>query len=258
MEENLVLDIKNADGTNFNDLKLRKFNVSPVMSLSGKIEGNVFYPTNTLAFTMNEYVMYNNVKYSLKIDNPPTILKKGIAEDNGELKGMTKYSLTFYHPITLLYNIPFTDIAVTSDESLYKSEDTTFFWVGTITELVAKINQNLISKGWSCALQSGFIDDGKQSEVIQFNNQTIADVLKVCYETYKVPFTIDGYDIFFGTPSNEILDSNNNPYVFKLGQGIGLKNNDRTPKNNKIITRIAGMVETNSLWYPKINGFLYY
>ena len=116
MEENLVLDIKNADGTNFNDLKLRKFNVSPpVMSLSGKIEGDVFYPTNTLAFTMNEYVMYNNVKYSLKIDNPPTILKKGIAEDNGELKGMTKYSITFYHPITLLYKIPFTDIADTSD-----------------------------------------------------------------------------------------------------------------------------------------------
>ena len=255
MEENLVLDIKNADGTNFNDLKLRKFNVSStVMSLSDKIEGDVFYPTNTLAFTMNEYVMYNNVKYSLKIDNPPTILKKGITEDNGELKGMTKYSVTFYHPMALLYNIPFTDVAVTSDEDLYKSEDTTFFWVGTITELVAKINQNLISKGWSCVLQSGFIDDGKQSEVIQFNNQTIADVLKVCYETFKTPFVVDGYNILFGTPSNEILDSNNNPYVFKLGQGLGLKNNDRTPKNNKIITRIAGYgSETNiPFGYPKI------
>ena len=154
-DENLIFPIYNEDGTSFNNIVLKKSTyTSVVMSLDDKIQGDIFYVNNSLAFTFKEYIIYNGVKYSLKIDNPPTILKKGIAEDNGELKGMTKYSVTFYHPMALLYNIPFTDVAVTSGEDLYKSEDTTFFWVGTITELVAKINQNLISKGWSCVLQS--------------------------------------------------------------------------------------------------------
>ena len=36
---------------------------------------------------------------------------------------MTKYSCTFYHEMIELYNIPFTDIAISSSEESYRSEN---------------------------------------------------------------------------------------------------------------------------------------
>lgn len=43
-------------------------------------------------------------------------------------------------------------------------------------------------------------------------------------------------------------------FVFRFGQGVGLKNNSRTPRNNKIITRLAGYGSENNIpWgYPQI------
>jgi hypothetical protein len=60
--------------------------------------------------------------------------------------------------------------------------------------------------------------------------------------------------ILFGTPSNEILDNQGQPYIFRFGQGVGLKNNSRTPKNNKIVTRIIGYGSENNIpfGYPQI------
>ena len=56
---NIVFPIKNADGTPFHDLVLRKATVdSVVMSLGDKITGDVYYKDNTLRCTMQEYVEY--------------------------------------------------------------------------------------------------------------------------------------------------------------------------------------------------------
>ena len=46
-------------------------------------------------------------------------------------------------------------------------------------------------------------------------------------------------------------------YTFRFGQGVGLKNNSRTPKNNKIVTRIAPYgSETNIPYgYPQIRWY---
>src|SRR5574344_136795 len=241
-DKNLIFNIYNEDGTSFNGLSLNKSTYSSVvMSLDDKIEGDIYYKDNRLAFTFKEYIIYKGIKYYMKLDVPPTIVKKGITEENSELKGMTKYSLTFYHPMVLLYNIPFTDVAVSDNELKYKSQDTTFYWIGTLTDMVGKINKNLQGTLWTCSLQPDFVDSGTQSDVIQFQDQKISDVLKTSYETWKIPYTIDGYNILFGKPSNEIyIEGTTTPYIFKLGQHLGLKNNDRTPKNNTIITRIAG------------------
>lgn len=247
-EQNLILYIKNEDGTAFHDLRLNKFAfTTTVMSLNSKIEGDFYYKDNTLSFTLAEYVEYKGVKYTLK--NPPVIVKKGLTADNSELKGMTKYTCTFYHEEIELYNIPFTDVAIDSQEVSYRSEKRTFSWIGTITSLVSKINQCLRGTKWSAELQPGFADDGTMSEVLSFSNQFISDACKVVYETYKVPFVIDGYKILFGKPSNEILGKDGQPYIFQLGQGVGLKNNDVTPKNNKVITRIAGTGSDQNLPY---------
>ena len=248
-EQNLIFDIYNEDGTSFHGLSLKKATFSTeMMSLSDNITGDVYSPDNNLTFSFKEYITYKGVNYYLLLSAPPTIVKKGMTEENGDLKGMTKYSFTFYHPMAFLFNIPFTDIAVSNDEKKYKSENTTFYWIGTISDLVTKISKNLQGTTWACKLQNGFVDEGTMSEVIQFQNQSIADVLKTGYETYHVPYVIDGYNILFGVPSNEILDETTNaPYVFKMGQGLGLRNNDRTPKNNAIITRIAGYGNTENI-----------
>ena len=225
------------------------------MSLDNNIEGYFYYPNNNLVFTYKEYITYKNVKYYLKIDEPPTIVRKDLVDDDSETAGMTKYTIKFFHPMVLLYNIPFTDVAVSSNESKYKSEDTTFSWIGTLTALVQKINKCLEGTLFTCQLQPNFVDNGTQSDVISFDNQMISDVLKTAYEKFKVPFTVDGYNVLFGTPSNEIYKgSETTPYIFKMGQGLGLKDNDRTPKNNTIITRIACYGSDSNIPndYPKI------
>lgn len=238
-EVNPILNIYNEDGTPFHDISLRKHTFSTiVMSLNDKIEGEFYYKDNSLSFTLQEYVEYKGIKYILK--NPPVVVRKGMTSENSEAKGMTKYSCTFYHEMIELYNIPFTDIAISSSEESYRSEKRTFSWIGTLSMFVQKINSCLVGTKWTCELQPTFVDDGTMSDVLSFSNQFISDVCKTAYETWKVPFVVDGYTIWFGKPSKEILDDENKPYIFKFGQGVGLKNNDCTPKNNKVITRIAG------------------
>jgi len=238
-EVNPILNIYNEDGTPFHGISLRKHTFSTiVMSLNDKIEGEFYYKDNSLSFTLQEYVEYKGIKYILK--NPPVVVRKGMTSENSEAKGMTKYSCTFYHEMIELYNIPFTDIAISSSEESYRSEKRTFSWIGTLSMFVQKINSCLVGTKWTCKLQPTFVDDGTMSDVLSFSNQFISDVCKTAYETWKVPFVVDGYTIWFGKPSKEILDNGNKPYIFKFGQGVGLKNNDCTPKNNKVITRIAG------------------
>lgn len=238
-EVNPILNIYNEDGTPFHDISLRKHTFSTiVMSLNDKIEGEFYYKDNSLSFTLQEYVEYKGIKYILK--NPPVVVRKGMTSENSEAKGMTKYSCTFYHEMIELYNIPFTDIAISSSEESYRSEKRTFSWIGTLSMFVQKINSCLVGTKWTCKLQPTFVGDGTMSDVLSFSNQFISDVCKTAYETWKVPFVVDGYTIWFGKPSKEILDNENKPYIFKFGQGVGLKNNDCTPKNNKVITRIAG------------------
>lgn len=255
-DKNLTFNIYNENNEPFHNLVLRKSTFTGVvMSLNDKIEGDIYYKDNSLNFTFKEYIIYKNVKYYLDLGYPPTISQKGIYKDNTELMGMTKYSLSFFHPMIQLYNIPFTDEPVSESESLYKSADTIFYWIGTISDFVLKVNKSLQNTPWTCELQPSFIDDGTQSDVIQFQDNKISDVLKTGYDTFHVPFVIDGYKILFGTPSNEILIENTTtPYVFKMGQGLGLKNNDRTPKNNRVITRLAGYGSEDNIpnGYPKI------
>lgn len=265
---NKVFPIYNEDGTVFHNLVLRKSTVdSVVMSLGDKITGDVYYKDTTLAVTMGEYIVYNDVKYTLV--NPPTVVKEGMVSDNGDLNGMTKYSFVFYHPMYHLLNFPFTDVAVQTGQEKYLSQNKSFSWIGTLVDYVAKINKNLQGTQWICAISSNVPQEERTalSEVLAFDNATIDDALKRGYETWEVPYIIDQikegetyysqgkrFLIQFGLPSQEIIGTNNQPFVFQYGQGVGLKNHSRNPRNNKIITRIAGYgSEDNIPWgYPQI------
>lgn len=354
----------------FHNLVLHKAVVdSVVMSLGDKITGDVYYVDRNLQCTMTEYVMFDGVKYT--IVNPPTLVKEGMVSDNSDLKGMCKYSFEFYHPMYILGNLPFSDVAVSYDEMRYKSQDKTFSWIGKPADFVAKLNKNLDSTEWVVVLSDNFPQDkvNELSGVLSFDNNTIADALKTAYDTWGVPFVVDvlhegehfdehnndyysesgGYKrylITIGVSSNEILDPDSeygtivhtttllsaesaiyynpttpitvtsgrkiilesltdgvtpiilnsshsgvigtsnktfnenttiyigsfngvgdiryffegeegNVFVFKYGQGVGLKNHSRTPRNNKIITRIAGYGSENNIpyGYPQIRWY---
>lgn len=267
---NIVFPIKNADGTPFHNLVLRKATVdSVVMSLGDKITGDVYYKDNTLQCTMQEYVEYNNVKYT--IVNPPTIVREGLVKDNSDLKGMTKYSFEFYHPMYILGNLPFSDVAVSNDEKKYLSQNKTFSWIGKPQDYINKINKNLEGTEWIVVKSDRFPKekDNELSDVLSFDNNTIADALKTGYETWGLPYVVSQinigepyysqgkrFKVEFGLPSNEIL-VDNEPYIFQFGLGVGLKNNSRTPRNNKIITRIAGYGSENNIpyGYPQIRWY---
>jgi hypothetical protein len=283
--KNISFDIFNANGTSFHGLVLHKATYdSVVMSLGDKIVGDAYYKDSSLNVTCKEYIVYNNVHFELV--NPPTVVREGMASDNTDLHGMTKYSFEFYHPMYKLSNMPFTDIAVRSDQERFLSQNKTFSWIGTMEDYVAKLNANLKETEWVVRLSDSLYVEGEPTaeittlgDVLSFDNNTIADALKTGFDTYGISFVIDKLDttdedyangkrflILFGLPSNEIIDKDdqgndvvdelNNPipFVFKFGQGVGLKNNSRNPKNNKIVTRIAGYGSTNNIpyGYPQI------
>lgn len=284
---NTAFPIYNADGTTFHDLVLKKTVVdSVVMSLSDKITGEVYYKDASLQFTMNEYILYRRnededyVKYFLV--NPPTLTKEGMVADNSELKGLAKYSFEFYHPMAMLANFPFTDVAVSSNEKKYLSESKEFSWIGYPADYMAKLNKNLEGTEWVVVMSDRFPEGlrNQLSEVLKFDKETIADAVKKFYDIWGVPYVIDTlheneyfndnnvdyysvaggskrFVIVLGLPSNEILVEVENqevPFVFQFGKGVGLKNNSRTPRNNKIITRIAGYGSENNIpfGYPQI------
>ena len=270
---NQVFQIYHEDGTEYEGLVMHKSATdSVVMSLGDSISGDVYWRNNELQLTMKEYITYNGVNYVLV--NPPTIVREGMVADNSELKGMTKYSFKFYHPMYQLGNFPFSDVAVTNDQKKYLSENKTFSWIGTANDFLAKLNKNLQDTEWIVEMSSNFPNDKKteMSDVIAFDKNTVADALKTAYDTWGVPYVIDvttgnetGYTstkhfkVVWGLPSNEIYESAakkqlNEPYIFKMGKGVGLKNNSRTPRNNKIITRIAGYGSENNIpyGYPQI------
>ena len=285
---NIEFPILNADGTPFNGLVLRNATFdSVVMSLGDKITGDVYYRDNTLAVTMSEYIEYKRnedseaVKFVLV--NPPTVVREGIVSDNSELRGMTKYSFVFYHPMYAVSNFPFTDVAVSSDEQKYLSNSKTFNWIGNLFDMVAKLNKNLQGTQWVVGTniehyeQDGVTETSMwqkaakiPDEPLSFDKTYVSEVLKTSYETWEIPFVVDQiaptdalyaqgkrFLILFGTPSNEILDDQGEPYIFRFGQGVGLKNNSRTPKNNKIVTRIIGYGSENNIpfGYPQIQWF---
>lgn len=265
---NVSFPIYNANGTSFNDLVIHKATLeSIVMSFGDKLTGDVYYKDNSLADVTDAYVYVEGVKYVLV--SPPTIVREGLVSDNSELNGMTKYSFTFYHPMYIVGNFPFTDIAVTQDEERYLSQNKTFSWIGNLNDFIAKLNANLRDTEWlvtsAYASEEEAAKAATLSEVLTFDKNFVTDACKTAYEQWEIPFSVisinqtvggvqKNFAIKFGTPTQEILDSNNNPYIFQMGQGVGLKNNSRTPRNNKIVTRIVGYGSEKNIpyGYPQI------
>lgn len=264
---NRTFQIYHENGTPYEGLVLHKCVYdSVVMSLGDKITGELYYRGTDLALTMKEYIEMDDVKFSLV--SPPTIVREGLVKDNGGMNGMTKYSFTFYHPMYMLGNFPFSDVAVTESEERYLSQNKAFSWIGKLQDYVDKLNANLDGTEWIVTLNGNdplTQENGdKMSDVLTFDKESVAEALKKAYDTWEVPYTIGSTNAYgstkkfvieFGTPSNEIYEEGSStPFVFRFGKDVGLKNKSRTPKNNKIITRIAacGSEDNIPYGYPQI------
>ena len=358
--QNQVFPIYQANGQPFHNLSLKKSTLEITgMNLGDKITGDVLY-NGTLTFTMREYIEYkrnpddeNEEPVRFILINPPTQTRNGLVKDTSSDAGMTKYTFVFYHPMALLSSFAFNDVAVSDDEKQYLSESRTFSWIGKIPDYCRKLNKNLEGTEWVCYVGSS-LDEAmlnKLSDVLSFDNATIADALKTFYDTWEVPYIVDSitsagqyidpvtyedyytigkrFVIILGYPSNEIITTTTDvyecnvpflnqyrnaepiilrkgafltlpgggslytttqspqilpvpytaeqdismyvvaqvqqtlpvtiraPYIFQFGQGLGLKNNSRTPKNNKIVTRIVGYGSEDNIpyGYPQIRWY---
>lgn len=235
--------------TAWNDISLNKYSYVDSVMTTKKITGEFLYKDQSLLllFSKLQYVTYDNQRYYLL--KPPTVSQNLILGEDSSSQGMVKYTCEFSDESALLSNIPFTDTALpNTDENAYRNGSRTWYFFGTITELQQRINaclqENAPGSGWTCALQAGFIDDGKTPDApILFDNITIADALKTAYDTYDIPYIFSNKTIYIGSVVTEI------DYTFELGQGLGLKNNNRTPKNNTVITRLSGQGSEQNLPY---------
>lgn len=255
----MTIYLFDKDGNQFHDIVFNKFSFSgQTMGFDKKISCDFLYPDDKLLPELNkgEYVVFRQEKYFLI--KPPVLTQKGLLANAGEQRQMAKYNCEFLSYEAQLQNIPFTDVALPdTDESNYRHGARNWFFFGTVTDLVRRINNCLLknapSSGWTCKLQSGFVDDGKTPEegVIPFNSQNIAQALQTLYNIYKVPFSIEGKNVLVGVPVAEI------GHVFKFGQDLGLLSNDLQPLNNKVITRIApyGAAKNVPYGYPIIKTF---
>jgi len=235
----MVLDLLKANGDPFHDIKIYDFEFNSETMSGKKITCSFLWKDNTLVSTKKEYVMYNGEKFTMSKAIP--LEQKGMLDDNSELKGMVKYTCEFSSEEIILENIYISDLNYDDVVVQTRNGNRNFYFYDNVSKFASFINANLSNTiptlGWTCVTQTGLPYDilSKLPEKpIPFNDNTVAEALKSFYDNYKVPFYIENKTIYLGMPSVFLSKT------LKFGQGLGLKNNDRIPKNNKVITRIAG------------------
>ncbi len=238
--------IKNQDGTNFYDIYLTEISVSNNVMGDLYATSKFMYKDNSLAdkFINGIYIDYGDDRFY--ISEQPSL-----SHNNKDNSGMTQYDIKFSHAREDLKNVPFTDEPLpNTNEFNFRNGSRKVQFFGKLTEMINRINACLLrnapsgdsKKQWELIFQEGFIDNTEPQQII-IDNGFITDALQTMYDTWKVPYMFVGFKIYIGVPVTEI------GHVFEYGQGVGLKNDDRISKKNKIITRISGCGSTDNIPY---------
>lgn len=245
MEEDKLI-LYNSDGTPFHGIYLTTFSFTDNIMAETFLSGSFKYDGTLLdsEFDKTQYTIYKQNKYY--IFDAPTVSMK--YDD-----GLVKYDVKFIPEKDLLKNIPFTDEVTEGTENRYftSGRDVKFF--GDIQEFVGRLNAVLLKNApaegnntqWTAELQADI-----KTEVFEINlsNVFVTDALKTMYETYNVPYYIENRKILIGKPNFKVSK------VFEYGQNKGLCGLTKTPKNNKVVTRITGHGGENNIpfRYPVI------
>lgn len=237
MEDKLIL--YNSDGTPFHGIYLTTFIFTDNVMAETFLSGSFKYDGTFLdsEFDKTQYTIYKQNKYY--IFDAPTISMK--YDD-----GLVKYDVKFIPEKDLLKNIPFTDEVTEGVENRYftSGRDVKFF--GDIQEFVGRLNAVLLKNApaegnntqWTAELQA---DINTETFEINLSNVFVTDALKTMYETYNVPYYIENRKILIGKPNFKVNK------IFEYGQNKGLCGLTKTPKNNKVVTRITGHGSENNI-----------
>lgn len=236
-EDKLIL--YNSDGTPFHGIYLTTFSFTDNVMAETFLSGSFKYDGTLLdsEFDKTQYTIYKQNKYY--IFDAPTVSMK--YDD-----GFVKYDVKFIPEKDLLKNIPFTDEVTEGTENKYftSGRDVKFF--GDIREFIGRLNAVLLKNApaegnntqWTVELQA---DLKTEAFEINLSNVFVTDALKTMYETYNVPYYIENRKILIGKPNFKVSK------VFEYGQNRGLCGLTKTPKNNKVVTRITGHGSENNI-----------
>jgi len=256
------LQIFKKDNSILNGAILKKYTFQKAYgSFDSKISGTFVYEGKGLDETMllGCYVIYGGMKYT--IINAPTSESFLYVRDNNGLNGCNRYSCEFFAPEYFLTQYEFRDFPLDENESLYRGGQTTFFLCSSIDELIKRIQANLdvynfyIPEGdgkWEIILQ-GKNKGTPQIDPIQFDNNSIADVLQKIEEVYNLHFFIQYHPSPTGSDANaiiyigDIVQTMPSGTVFDFGQDVGLTSSIRVSKREPMITKLYPRGSTHNV-----------
>lgn len=207
----------------------QRMGAAPEIKATVKAEGS-----DEASFTLDVFCEYNGERYFLK--NTPSSSK-----ENTDAR--YTYELTFVSERTILDNVYMID-AVQGDSNIdrYQSNSTNVVFMGTIEELIGRLNAALKYAGvdYSVVLDTGITTDAK---LVSFEDKFFTEALQESVNIYEVPYYYVGKVIHFGWAQTTLP-------TLKYGDGLLSINKD--VQNDRIITRATatGSSENIPYYYP--------
>jgi len=257
------LQVYKKDGTVLQGAVIKKYTWQKSYgAFESKIAGQLLYQGKGLdtAMLLGCYVVspIDSMKYT--IINAPTSESFLYVKDNNGLNGNNRYSCEFFAPEYFLTQFEFRDLPLDTDESIYRGGQTKFYLCCSIDELILRVQKNLdvynyyIPEGegkWEIKLQ-GANKGIPQINPIEFDGDSIADVLKKIEDEYGLPYFIQynkptytdaNAHIFIG----DVVETMPSGKVFDFGQNKGLTSSIRNSKKEGIVTKLYARGSTNNV-----------
>lgn len=129
------------------------------------------------------------------------------------------------------------------------SNSTEFSFYGDIHEFANRLTYSLHYRNINYYV---VVDDGIQSEskFVEFSNAVFSDAIKEAYNTYGIPYYIEGNRIHIGYSKKNVIT-----HTFQYGIDYSLLSVQRVNANNKIITNITGVGSEDNIPYYYPNDY---
>ena len=125
------------------------------------------------------------------------------------------------------------------------SNSTEFSFYGDVHEFARRLDYTLRYRNVNYFVR---VDNGitSESKMVEFNNAVFSSAIQEAYNTYGIPYYIEGNVIHIGFSQNVIT------HTFKYGIDYSLLSVQRVNANNKIITNITGVGSEDNIpyYYP--------
>lgn len=194
------------------------------------------------ALTTKVFCEYNGERYFLK--NLPSSSKENT-------NPQYTFDLTFVSERTILDNVYMID-AVQGDSNIdrYQSNSTNIVFMGTIEELIARLNASMIytGVGYSVVLDEGI---ATESKLVSFQDKVFTEALQEGVKIFNVPYYYVGKIIHFGYSQTTIPT---------LKYGDGLLSINKSIRTERIVNRATATGSTENIPYyypnPTPKGFI--